>query len=266
MTSGGKGEPQRLNHKGEPQRPNHNSQSPQSQSHRPRFNWRRWLDEWRLAFSGVLLATRERRFQVAATLSFLIFGTLMHLLSGSSAAFSLFWSTDFAGKLKILLDGFLANFGVGQNFWDWLLIFVVTVLQSTLIGLVALVWYKRRRTVAQSASNADNLQSAGLAAGLAVLGTGCPTCGTTLLMPVIGTLFSTGGYALAGLVSGLLTAASLLIALFALKRIGHEAYALIVSERYLRRHAVETAASTAKPTKSATEPAQSTKTTSEAAK
>ena len=227
-----------------------------------RFNWRRWLDEWRLAFSGVLLATRARRFQVAATLSFLVFGTLMHLLSGSSAAFSLFWSTDFAGKLKILLDGLLANFGVGQNFWDWLLIFVVTVLQSTLIGLVALVWYKRRRTVAQSASNADNLQSAGLAAGLAVLGTGCPTCGTTLLMPVIGTLFSTGGYALAGLVSGLLTAASLLIALFALKRIGREAYALIVSERYLRRHAAESTTSPAETTASpaeTTQPAESTK-------
>lgn len=201
-----------------------------------RFNWRRWCDEWRLACSGILLATREHRFIIAVLISFVFFGTLMHLLAGGTAAFSLLASADLAGKLKILADGFLANFGVGQNFWDWLFIFVVTILQSILIGLVALVWHKRRHSVAQAASNADNLQSAGLAAGLAVLGTGCPTCGTTLLMPVIGTLFSTSGYALAGFVSGLLTAASLLIALFALKRIGHEAYALIVSERFLRRH------------------------------
>lgn len=200
------------------------------------FNWRRWCDEWRLACSGILLATRERRFIIVALISFIFFGTLMHLLAGGTAAFSLLGSADLAGKLKILADGFLANFGVGQNFWDWLFIFVVTILQSILIGLVALVWHKRRHSVAQAASNADNLQSAGIAAGLAVLGTGCPTCGTTLLMPVIGTLFSTSGYALAGLVSGLLTAASLIIALFALKRIGHEAYALIVSERFLRRH------------------------------
>ena len=227
-----------------------------------RFNWRRWCDEWRLACSGILLATRERRFIIAALVSFVFFGTLMHLLAGGTAAFSLLGSADLAGKLKILADGFLANFGVGQNFWDWLFIFVVTILQSILIGLVALVWHKRRHPadfttdettaktaatpsaqatkVAQAASNADNLQSAGLAAGLAVLGTGCPTCGTTLLMPVIGTLFSTSGYALAGFVSGLLTAASLLIALFALKRIGHEAYALIVSERFLRRHQTQT--------------------------
>lgn len=243
-----------------------------------RFNWRRWCDEWRLACSGILLATRERRFIIAALVSFVFFGTLMHLLAGGTAAFSLLGSADLAGKLKILADGFLANFGVGQNFWDWLFIFVVTILQSILIGLVALVWHKRRHPadltatktthpadptaakttpatpksstkptpsaqatkVAQAASNADNLQSAGLAAGLAVLGTGCPTCGTTLLMPVIGTLFSTSGYALAGFVSGLLTAASLLIALFALKRVGHEAYVLIVSERFLRRHQAQT--------------------------
>ena len=205
-----------------------------------RFNWRRWCDEWRLACSGILLATRERRFIIVALISFIFFGTLMHLLAGGTAAFSLLGSADFAGKLKILADGFLANFGVGQNFWDWLFIFVVTILQSILIGLVALVWHKRRHSVAQAASNADNLQSAGLAAGLAVLGTGCPTCGTTLLMPIIGTLFSTSGYALAGFVSGLLTAASLLIALFALKRVGHEAYALIVSERFLRRHQTQT--------------------------
>lgn len=214
-----------------------------------RFNWRRWCDEWRLACSGILLATRERRFIIIALISFVFFGTLMHLLAGGTAAFSLLGSADLSGKLKILADGLLANFGVSQNFWDWLFIFVVTILQSILIGLVALVWHKRRHSVAQAASNhsvaqaasnADNLQSAGLAAGLAVLGTGCPTCGTTLLMPVIGTLFSTSGYALAGFVSGLLTAASLLIALFALKRIGHEAYALIVSERFLRRHQTKT--------------------------
>lgn len=200
------------------------------------LNWRRWLDEWRLAFSGVLLATRERRFIIAAIISFIFFGTLMHLLSGGTSAFSLFASTDFGGKFKIIADGFLANFGVNQNFWDWLSIFIVTVIQSILIGLVVLVWHKRRHSVAQAASNADNLQSAGLVTGLAVLGTGCPTCGTALLMPVIGTLFSTSSYALAGFISGLLTLAALVIALFALKRIGNETYALIVSERFARRH------------------------------
>lgn len=200
----------------------------------------RWLDEWKLAGSGIVLATRERKFVCAVILAFVIFGTLMNLLSGSTAALGLFWQVDLGGKFKIIWDGFLGLFGVGRNFWDWLLLFSVTILQSILIGLVVLVWQKRRRSkadqVVATATNADNVQNAGLAAGLAVLGTGCPTCGTTLLAPLIGTLFSTSGYALAGAISGVLTIAAVIIALLTLKRLGNDAYALIISEKYQKQH------------------------------
>jgi len=204
----------------------------------------RWLDEWKLAGSGVILATREPRFLIVALLTFVIFGTIMNLFSGSTAALDLFWQVDTLGKLKIIGDGFLGLFGVGRNFFDWLLLFVVTVLQSILIGLVALVWQKRRRNQSQSeqvtatATNADNVQNAGIAAGLAVLGTGCPTCGTTLLAPLIGTLFSTSSYALAGTISGLLTAAAVIVALLTLKRLGNDAYAMIISERYQKKTSI----------------------------
>ena len=194
----------------------------------------RWLDEWKMALSGIVLATRNRKFLIVLAVSFVIFGTLMNLLSGSTAALNLFWATDLAGKLAITRDGFLGVFGVGRNFWDWLLLFLITLLQSILVGLVALVWRKRQRSKAEqivaSANNADNVQSVGLAAGLAVLGSGCPTCGTTLLAPILGTVFSSSGYAVAGAVSGVLTVASVLLALFTLKRIGKEAFVMITSE------------------------------------
>lgn len=202
----------------------------------------RWLDEWRLAASGIVLATRERRFIVVFLVTFVLFGTLMNLLSGSTAGLNLIWSVGWPEKLKIISDSFLGIFGVGQNFWDWLLLFSVTLLQSILIGLVALVWKKRQRSekaqVVATAANSDNVQSAGLAAGLAVLGSGCPTCGTTLLAPVLSTLFSTSSYALAGIVSGVLTAAAIIIALLTLKRIGNDAYALIISERFMQKRQI----------------------------
>lgn len=202
----------------------------------------RWLDEWRLAGAGILLATRKKRFLVVFVLSFIIFGTLMTLLAGSTAAFTLFGMADFGGKMKIIGDGFLGLFGVGRNFWDFLLTFVITLIQSILIGLVALVWQTKRRRrkaerVVAQASNADNVETAGLAAGLAVLGTGCPTCGTALITPVLGTFFSTSSYALAGTISGILTLAVAIIALLALKRIGGDAYVLLISERYHKKRA-----------------------------
>lgn len=200
----------------------------------------RWLDEWKLAGSGIILATKDYKFLLAAVSTFIIFGTLMNLFSGSTAALDLFWQVDITEKLKLILDGFLGLFGVGRSFWDWLLLFSVTLLQSILIGLVVLVWRKRCRSrteqVVATATNADNLQNAGLAAGLAVLGTGCPTCGTTLLAPLIATLFSTSSYALAGAISGLLTTAAVVVALLTLKRLGNDAYAIIVSEKYQHKH------------------------------
>lgn len=204
----------------------------------------RWLDEWKMALSGIVLATRERKFLVVVLLSFVFFGTLMNLLAGSTAALNLFWATDFTGKLTILKDGFLGLFGINQNFWDWLLIFSITLLQSILIGLVVLVWQKRRRSrqaqQVASAKNSDNLQNVGLVAGLAVLGSGCPTCGTTLLAPVLGAIFSSSSYALAGTISGLLTLAAALLALFTLKRIGKDAYVMITSEKFQHRQQSQT--------------------------
>lgn len=201
-----------------------------------RRKFRRWLDEWKIAGTGIILATKNRKFLLVFVLAFVIFGTLMSLLSSSTAVLGIFWSADVAGKLKIIGDGFLSLFGVGRNFWDWLLTFSITALQSILIALVALVWQKKRRSqksqIVATATNADHLQNAGLAAGLAILGSGCPTCGTTLLAPVLGTLFSSSSYALAGTVSGILTAAAVIVALFSLKRIGGDAYALITSEKY----------------------------------
>lgn len=193
-----------------------------------------------MAFSGIVLATREWKFLLAVLIAFVIFGTLINLLSGSTSALNLFWAANLPDKLSILGNAFLAIFGINRSFWDWLLLFSITILQSILIGLVVLVWQKRRRSkkaqVVAIAHNADNVQSAGLAAGLAILGSGCPTCGTTLLMPLLGTLFSSSSYMLAGILSGLLTAAAILLALWSLKRIGKDAYAMLVSERFLRRH------------------------------
>ena len=200
-----------------------------------RSKFLRWCDEWKIGAQGILLASQNKKFVIATVVTFLIFGTLMSLLSSSTAALGLFWQVDLSGKMQIIWDGFLALFGVGRNFWDFLLIFFVTLIQSLLIGLVAMAWRKKRRSrkmqVVDTAANAENLQNAGLAAGLAVLGSGCPTCGTTLLMPLIGTLFSTGSFALASVISGVLTVAAIIIALLALKKVGNDVYAMIISER-----------------------------------
>ena len=195
------------------------------------MNWRKWLDEFALAGRGILLATKEKRFWYGFIPSFLFFSLLMHLLAGGFAKFELMGALGFPGSLTIIRDSLFAIFGVGQPFLDWLPIFAISILQGILIGLIVLLWNKKRH------QNAENLGSAGLVAGLIALGAGCPTCGTTLLTPLLGAIFSTGGLAITGTISTIVTWLAIIVAILSLKRLGTEIYVIIINEKYLARKA-----------------------------
>lgn len=193
------------------------------------MNWRKWLDGFVLASKGILLATREKKFWYGFVPSFLFFGFLMNLLAGGFAKFELMSALGFPGSLRIIGESFLAIFGINQIFLDWLPIFAISVLQGILIGLIVLLWDKKRT------GNAANLEKAGIVTGLIALGAGCPTCGTTLLTPLIGAIFSTGGLAITGTISTIITWLAIIIAILSLKRLGEETYVIIINEKYLAK-------------------------------
>ncbi|MBO7131698.1 hypothetical protein J6V85_00300 [Candidatus Saccharibacteria bacterium] len=195
------------------------------------MNWRKWLDDFTLAGKGILLATKEKRFWIGFTISFLFFGLLLNLLSGGTSRFNLIFALGFPNSLTILGESFLGIFGFHHPFLEWLPIFFVSLLQGTLIGLIVVLWKKKRE------QNAANLEKAGIITGLIALGAGCPTCGTTLLTPLLGALFSTGGLAIAGTVSTIVTWLAIIIAILSLKRLGLETYVIIINEKYLAKKA-----------------------------
>lgn len=193
------------------------------------MNWRKWLDEFVLAGKGILLATREKRFWYGFIPSFIFFGMLMNLLAGGVAKFQLMGAIGFPGCLQIILDSFLSLFGFHQPFLDWLPIFAISILQGILIGLIVLLWNKKKE------HNSASLESAGIVTGLIALGAGCPTCGATLITPLLGTVFSTGGLAMAGTVSTIVTVVAIIIAVLSSKRLGEEVYVNIISAKREKR-------------------------------
>ena len=193
------------------------------------MNWRKWLDGFLLAGKGILLATREKRFWYGFVPAFLFFGFLMNLLSGGFAKFELMSALGFPASLQILGSSFINIFGINQPFLDWLPIFAISILQGILIGLIVLLWDKKKE------QNSANLEKAGIITGLIALGAGCPTCGTTLLTPLIGAIFSTGGLAITGTISTIITWLAIIIAVLSLKRLGEETYVIIINEKYLAR-------------------------------
>lgn len=246
-----------------PAKPNSPEQAPPRQ---PRFSWARWCDEWKMTLAATLMAWKKPRFILTVVLTVLIFGTLMNLLSNGLSQFTLLFKLDWSGKWALLEHAFLAVFGVGRAFIDWLSVFAVALLQGILLGLVVVVWHYNKSQNATAPATADraastttgrtastttgrpadatsitaaanqntaNAQSAGIVAGLAVLSAGCPTCGTSLLLPIIG-MFTSAGGALAGVISGVVYAVAILVALWALKRVGREAYAVLLAEHFAR--------------------------------
>ena len=199
------------------------------------LNWRKWLDEFVLAGKGILLATKEKRFWVGFVVAFLFFGTLMNLLSGGFSKFELMGALGFTESLKIIGESLLNVFGFRMIFSEWVPVFFLALMQGVLIGLIVLLWHKKRVSDKDGTSNSANVEKAGIITGLIALGAGCPTCGTTLLTPLLGTLFSSGGMAMAGVLSGVVTTLAVIIAILSLKRIGEETYVIIVNEKYLEK-------------------------------
>ena len=206
-----------------------------------KFNWRKWLDGFALAGKGILLATKERKFQIGFVVAFLFFGTLMNLLAGGMSKFQLMGAVGIGGTMKIIGDALIGVFGVNMIFMEWVPVFTIAVLQGILIGLIVFLWDKKRKqpgtTDNETNTNSANVEKAGIITGLIALGAGCPTCGTTLLTPLMGAIFSTGGLAARGVISGIVTAVAIIIAILALRRIGEEAYVIIINEKYMRRRA-----------------------------
>ncbi len=199
------------------------------------MNWRKWLDEFVLAGKGILLAMREKRFWIGFIIAFLFFGTLINLLAGGFSKFQLMGAVGFAGSMKIILDAILGVFGYKMIITEWLPVFFLALLQGILIGLIVLLWHKKRVSKNSENSNSANVEKAGIITGLIALGAGCPTCGTTLLTPLLGALFSTGGMAMVGVISGFITALAIIIAILSLKRLGEETYVIIINEKYMRK-------------------------------
>ena len=191
---------------------------------------RQW-EQSKFAISGLLLATKKKHFWLGFVPTFCIFGTLLNLLSGGFAAFNLIGVLGFPDGLKVIWDAFLQTFGINRNFIDWLGIFLLALLQGLLIGLLVVV-IKHSKT---GTDNSASVQNSGIVAILAILGSGCPTCGTALLTPILTTIFGSG-VALTGTVSAVVTWLALLLALFTIKKLGYNAYVAIIISKQTRNH------------------------------
>ena len=208
----------------------------------PKSRLSEWHEHSKFSMQGILLATKNKHFWFGFVPTFYIFGTLLNLLAGGFAAFNLIGAAGFPAGLKIIWNAFLQTFGINRNFVDWLGIFLLALLQGLLIGLLVVVIKNTpkvkssKQTPSDEVDTSASVQNTGIVAVLAVLGSGCPTCGTALLTPILTTIFGSG-VALAG-VSTVVTWLAILLALFTLRKLGYNAYVVIVTKNLPKKRAI----------------------------
>lgn len=128
--------------------------------------------------------------------------------------------------MVLLSNTFLAVFGVGRTLPDFLFLTAITFVQSVLVGLLLFLLHSRKQNLA------DQLQSTGIVASFFLLSSGCPTCGTALLTPILLSILGSSGLALAGTLSIILNLLSMLLALFVFQKVGYEAYIILEDQKY----------------------------------
>lgn len=187
-----------------------------------------WADETKMALLGIGMVMRKVGYAAIAVVAFLIFAYLLTMFKDGTMTWSLLWSgLSFGSKLGVLGDVWIR---VVQNFTDWwgLILMLLAALQGLTISLLIFGW---KMKLSSKTTNAG-LEAGGVGAAVSFLAVGCPTCGTTLLAPLLTVIAGTGAAALAEVLGWLFVVVAAVLLLHAARRLGYGAYIEITARRH----------------------------------
>ena len=189
-----------------------------------------WLDETKMAFVGIGVMLKKPFYAILSLVIWLLFAYVLTLFQNGSGTWSLLWSgIDLGSKIGLLGSvwrGVLENF---TNLYGVLLM-VLSLLQGLTIALLVFVWKGREKKAA-----VNGLEAGGVGAAFGFLALGCPSCGVSLLAPVLTAIAGTGAVALVDVLGWFFLVFAYLLLLHALRKMGYAAYVLEAAKRYNRK-------------------------------
>ncbi|MFV0484810.1 MAG: hypothetical protein ACK5MU_01080 [Candidatus Saccharimonadales bacterium] len=191
-----------------------------------------WVDETKMSIVGIGVALKRPKTIIATTVFPLLFAYILTLFKNGTGTWNLFWSgIPFGGKLNAGLSVWQR---VLENFtsWDGLLIILLSVLQGLTIAMLLYVWKNREKKAAVA-----GLEAGGVGTALGFLALGCPSCGISLLTPLLTTIAGTGAMALADTLGWIFMILAFILLLHALRRMGYSAFIMKSSKRHKEKHA-----------------------------
>ena len=203
------------------------------------FSWRRLrnkcelvLDRIKLAMSGSGFCLSRKKYALMFT--FCSFGFLYFLTffqSGNSNFQLLFSHLEAEQKIELLGHVFLTCF---HNFlsFEGLSLVLLALLQGLAVTLMVYVWRHKKQDVVFSTASTSTVASA-----LGFVALGCPSCGISLLTPILSAIAGASAGLLAEKVNIILTLVAYGLLIYSICKLGYLVFVIVTAARYKEKHA-----------------------------
>ena len=191
-----------------------------------------FVDRCKFAVVGFKYLLTRRRYVIALVISFLVFLYILSQLQNNGANWQLLWSgLDFGSKMQVLGRSFRSMLDNFTSFQGILIVLLALMQALCVVGIVFAIRHRQK-------DDAINGASAGsIASILAFVTLGCPTCGMTLLTPLLTMIAGTSAVALAEKLGIVLSIVAFVLLFATLVHLGYLIFVNVSAERAKEKHA-----------------------------
>lgn len=191
------------------------------------------LDRAKFAMVSIGYLLKQPRYLVSFLVSLFVFLYILSFFKdGASNWLLLCSSLPFVDKLGVLGRAMMKIF---ENFADiyGVLIIFMSILQALTVMLLIFTWKHREKDQA-----IDGASTGSIGAIFGFIALGCPTCGLSLLTPILTAIAGTGAVAAAEGVSRTLIVLAFILLVYTVIKLGYVSFITISTNKYKeKKHA-----------------------------
>jgi hypothetical protein len=184
--------------------------------------WKRVILAWR----GIGYVMRRPRYLVLAGLVAILFAFILTLTANGTTDLRLLFSGLSIGDTLHVVGGIFVRTVTNLPSITGILTWLLAICQGVLIALLIFNMQANRKLDDRAVLDSS------FASILAILGAGCPTCGTSLLMPVLTAVFSSAAYTALGVIINVILLIAFILVLMALRRLGFLSHLIMSREQH----------------------------------
>lgn len=189
-------------------------------------------DQAKLGTVGTYYCIKKWRYTIIFAVSFFIFDFLLTFFADGSSNLDLLLSgLAFGAKMAVIgrvLLGLLTNF----TSLSGVFLTIMSFLQGLSVMLMIYVWRHREKSIA-----IDSASTGSIASVIGFVALGCPSCGISLLSPILTAIAGASAGILAERIGIIFIILAFALLIFTVLRLGYTVFILVSAKRYKEKHA-----------------------------